>query len=199
MEKLILFIIAMILLTVAGIWMIRRQAKNQNAQPPKQNAQAEQRAISRKLKRHGWRVLENVNLPAKNENLEVSQIVIGPFGVIVVESRGYAGEVYVNQNDKQWVHTNGTQREHFSNLLIKVAKDAAALQRLFAKMEIYRVEIHQLVIFPKRNLELYCPADLPILTVKQLKKELRKPKYRTDRGVDIEKIYSVLKHPPANN
>ena len=54
----------------------------------------------------GCRFLFNVYLPTRNgETTEADILVIGRFGIIVIESKNYSGWIYGNEQNSQWTQT----------------------------------------------------------------------------------------------
>lgn len=139
-----------------------------------------------------WKVIENVQFNDGKNDVIISQVVIGSFGVIAVQSRDFPGQVYASPNDKKWVNINDKDKTHFDNLIQLAQDNANSIRKIFSQKNIYRVEIFTLAVLSGHKLELYAPSGLSIVDLKKLKKEMKDKKYKEDKNIDVEKICEVF-------
>lgn len=141
----------------------------------------------------GYKVVKDVVLEADKGDVPIDAVMIGPFGIVAVEVYFCRNQVYAHQNDIKWVHISGGKKEYIDNLYKKGAVQKNAIRRLLSKNGIYNIEIGGICVFDGPKLELYAPKDLPAVTLSGLKKELKKPFYKRETNINIERVYSLFK------
>ena len=152
--------------------------------------------VAAKLKRiglfRGYKVLNNIYLPMKEGLTQIDHIVIGPFGILVVESKLFSGEVYGNPSEEKWLHSKNGKKRNFYNPIMQNQTHIRCIRALLAKESIYNIPIFDLVVFAGNKLDLMVPRDLPVVKLKKLKKELKKKDYKKDRGIDVKSLCSFF-------
>lgn len=149
--------------------------------------------VLRKFARfRGFRVLNDVYLPLYDKTTQVDHILVGYFGLLVVETKNLAGEVYGDPKKKDWLHIVGTERHYTYNPLMQNQTHIDCIRHILGKANIYNLQIESLVVFTRKKTELFLPHGLPIIYLKRLRKFLRQPRFEKDNNVDVERVVQVL-------
>lgn len=178
------------------IYLYNRRNKKEK-KPKNLNNLSAKRGIDNYIKRlcriKGFKVVQNVKLSSDKEESLIDLVVIGLFGVIAIQTRGFDEQIYAYESDKKWLNVNGESKTYFENLILVGENDKNALRKLFSQNDIYNINIYQLAIFDGKKTELYVPLNLPVILKKNLKKEFKKPIYnKTYNNVNINKIKELL-------
>lgn len=189
-------IIAIIAVAIlAAVLMTVYYCKKKNAKFRQRGIKGEKK-VSRILKKktigRPWKVINDIYLPLYDKTTQVDHILIGPFGVLVLETKNYVGEVYGSPSDREWSQVCGHEKHKFYNPLMQNKTHIDCIRHLFVKENIFNIDMTGLVVFADKKVQLYMPKDLPILRINKLKRELRKSKYDKDKGVDVDKIYRAI-------
>lgn len=156
--------------------------------------------VTSKLKSYSslrqYKVLTGVRLPYRDGVKELSHVLIGIFGVIVVDAHPLSGELYGTADDKKWVlvHKNG-KKEQLPNLALDLQEKVDAVRQAFAAQGIYKVSIDSINVVQnsEKKLALYVASSLPLIRLKRLGAFLNKSKYDTDADVDMNKLAGILR------
>lgn len=159
---------------------------------------AGEKLVSKKLRKYsllrGYKVIDDIYLPIYDKTTQIDHILVGTFGILVVETKNLTGQVYGNGFDENWSQFIGDKKHKFYNPIKQNQGHINAIRSIFQKENIYKVNIESAVVFPAKKIELYTQKELPVYHLKQLMKMLRTEKYETNNSVDIERICNVLNH-----
>lgn len=134
---------------------------------------------------------------------QVDHIILSVYGVFVIETKNYKGEIYAHQYQKQWTQKLGNHRYHFQNPLHQNYRHVKVLETILSDL-IESTHIHSLVIFtPKSEFKTALPQNVfqgstwvkyvqsfqqPVITAMRLKrirsrleKERLDQSWKTDR------------------
>ena len=188
------------ILVIAGISWAAVYRKNHRAEAPDVLGDRKAaRALAACARRNGGKVLNGVSLSLDGETVRLDDILIAPFGVLVVEAKNWAGTVYCNPNEAKWLQVLGDDRLYHDNPLLENRDHLESVRKLFREENIYRTTVEGAVVCTGARPELYVPRTVPVYTVKQFKKLLKKPAYLADNKVDVEKVYqAIVKHQIAD-
>ena len=139
-----------------------------------------------------FKVINDLYLPLYDKTTQIDHVLIGFFGILVIETKNVGGEVYGDPKKKEWLHIMGSKRHYMYNPLMQNQAHIDCIRHICGKENIYNLNIESLVVFTNRKVDLYIPNKLPIIKVKKLKKFLRQSRFEKDRNIDVEKVYSVL-------
>lgn len=140
----------------------------------------------------GFKVMNDVYLPLYDKTTQVDHILIGFFGLLVVETKAYSGQVYGEERSREWLHVVGSQRHRFYNPVMQNQGHIDCIRHLLGKENLYNMKIESLVVFTRKKAELYLPKGAPVIRLRQLKKFLRQPRFAEDKGFDVDRIYAAL-------
>lgn len=89
----------------------------------------------------------DIMIPGKNQTAQIDNGLITPYGIFVVETKNYSGEVYGGQDEPFWVHSfpNGRKSKTFLNPLMQNNTHVNALKELLK--EYPGVPVYNLVAF----------------------------------------------------
>lgn len=158
-----------------------------------------EKKVARALKKYAgirsFKVINDIYLPLYDKTTQVDHILIGFFGILVVETKNLSGEIYGDPKKKDWLHVVGSERHRFYNPLMQNQAHIDCIRHLLGKENIYNLNIESLIVFTKKKVQLYVPHGLPIIEFKRLRKYLRQPRFEKDNNFDVEQIANaLLKH-----
>lgn len=126
-------------------------------------------AALRKLEKEGWKFLFDLYIPkASGGTTEIDILAIGPQGIFCIESKDYTGEIYGNENAKNWVQVkpylnDPSERDKmFYNPFMQNAGHVANLKKLLGD-QYPSATFYSLVVFADRC-QLYVPRSSEYLT-----------------------------------
>jgi hypothetical protein len=94
---------------------------------------AGERTVARVLNRLGKAALHDIMLPdGRGDLTQIDHLVLTPAGLLVVETKNYAGQVLGQPQDKTWTQRLGQQRFTFQNPLRQNYLHLQALKALEA-------------------------------------------------------------------
>lgn len=182
--------VALILAAVLAIILKKRK----NARSGRQGEKKVARILRNFAMLRGFKVINGLYLPLYDKTTEIDHILIGYFGMIVIETKNCHGEVYGDEKQDQWTHLVGKSKTKHTlyNPVKQNQTHIDCIRHIFVKEQIYKVNIENLVVFTGKKLQLNVGRSMPIIQVRQLKKYLHKSKYAEDKGIDVDKIYDTL-------
>lgn len=139
-----------------------------------------------------YKVINDIYLPLYDKTTQVDHILIGFFGILVIETKNLAGEIYGDPKKKEWLHIVGGKRHQLYNPLMQNQAHIDCIRHLLGKENIYNLNIESLIVFTKKKVQLYVPKGLPIIEFRRLRKYLRQPRFDKDSNFDVEQIYNAL-------
>ncbi len=155
-----------------------------------------EKKVARALKKYAgirsYKVINDLYLPLYDKTTQVDHILIGFFGILVIETKNLSGEIYGDPKKSDWLHIIGNKKHTLYNPLLQNQTHIDCIRHLLGKENIYNINIESLVVFSAKKVNLFVPNKLPIIVLKKLKKFLRQPRFTTDKDVDVEKLYNAL-------
>ena len=139
-----------------------------------------------------FRVIHDIYLPLYDKTTQIDHIVIGRFGMVVVETKALNGEIYGTEKDIDWTNLNGENKKRFYNPLLQNKTHVDCVRHILKKENIYRVDVDSLVVFSEKTAILNIPRKMPVITINLLKKYFKKPRYKQDNQVNVDKVYEAI-------
>ena len=139
-----------------------------------------------------YKVINDLYLPLYDKTTQIDHVLIGFFGILVIETKNLGGEIYGDPKNKEWTHIIGGKKHPLYNPLMQNQAHIDCIRHLLGKENLYNVPIESLVVFTKRKVELFVPNKLPIIKYKKLKRFLHQSRFQEDKGFDVEKHYAAL-------
>lgn len=187
-QKIILLILAAIVLILA-FFIIKSKATPGNK---KLLSLLHRFALIRSFK-----VIDDINLPLSDEKTShIDHILIGFFGIMVINKCDFNGTVYGDIRDKEWVSVltknNIDKKTRFKNPISENQESVEAIRKVFLKENIYKINIESYTVFTNKKAALSIKPNLPIMTLKAFKKLISKSKYSETGPVDVLKVYDAI-------
>lgn len=143
-----------------------------------------------------FKVLSGLTFSQKNRTVCVDHILIGFFGIMLITVKNAKGTVYGSGRDKNWVRVitkhEQEKRGTFANPVFQNQSAVEAVREILASQNIYKIPIENYIVFANKKAVLNTERGLPVLTIRDFKKLLKKEKYSADGDVDVAKISDVL-------
>ncbi|MDR2656117.1 MAG: NERD domain-containing protein [Oscillospiraceae bacterium] len=160
------------------------------AAPKKEKISA---VLKRFARRRKHRLLTDLKIQGKNGSLEIDNVYIGEFGVLVLDSFGYEGELYGGEKEPRWALYEKKLKSPIENPIIALNEKVDAIRRIFAKEGVYKVDIKAYVLFRQKASKLRINFQSPhILRIEGFRKFLSDKSFECDRSVRIEKVAEAL-------
>lgn len=146
-----------------------------------------------------YKVINDLYLPLYDKTTQVDHVLIGFFGILVVETKAVSGEVYGDPKKKDWLHITGSskhpekqKRYEMYNPLMQNQAHVDCIRHILGLENLYNINIESLVVFTAKKVDLYMPNKLPIIRLKKLKRFLRQDRFEKDQNYDVDKLYEAL-------
>lgn len=156
-----------------------------------------EKKVSKKLKKfasiRSYKVIDDLYLPLYDKTTQIDHILVGFFGLLVIETKNMKGEIYGDPKKKDWLHIVGGKRYNFYNPLMQNQAHIDCIRHILGQEKIYNASIESAVVFANKKVDLNVPNGLPIIPFKKLSKLLHQPRFEKDNNYDVEQIVSVLK------
>ena len=112
----------------------------------------------------------NVLDPSYQKTVQIDHIVIGTFGVLVIETKNYAGRIYGNRTDREWTQVlkNGEVKNRFYNPILQNETHCRYVGQIVGEW----VPIRSVVVFIRNNTE-YISSAGEVVNLNALKGYLR--------------------------
>lgn len=156
--------------------------------------------VSRVLKRfagiRSFKVLNDLTLKTAKKNVHIDHILIGFFGIMVVNTQNLPGSIYGDGRGKSWTHVvtknSRETKTSFPNPLLENQQAVDAVREVLSTNGVYKVNIESWVVFTRKKASLNLPKGLSVLGIKDFKKLLKKSRYSADGNVNVPQVASLL-------
>ncbi len=163
------------------------------------------RKVAAVLKRfagiRSFQVLNDLTVKTAKKEVPIDHVLIGFFGILVVNTQNLPGGIYGDGRGKTWVNVVTKKEKEikttFPNPLLENQQAVDAIREVLSANNIYKVNIESYVVFTRRKTMLYIPKGLSVLSLKDFQKLLKKSKYSADGPVDVQQVADVLTGQPA--
>lgn len=130
-----------------------------------------------------YKIMNNVYLPLYDKTSEIDHILIGNFGICVIETKGISGTV--SGRGEQLTHKIGNKTYKFYNPQYQNKTHVNNIKYHLQKGKL-KVPVYSIVVFTADDIELKSPVGIYL---KDLEREIRKiPASKCD----TEKIYNYI-------
>ena len=196
-ENTIPLIVLSILIVVFTViyFLFKRFQKNKANRIGQKGEKTVSKVLKQIARKNHWKLINDLYLPLYDKTTQIDHLLIGPFGVAVIETKALAGEIYGNANDQDWVQIIGEEKRRFYNPLLQNKAHIDCVQHILKKEKIYRVNIDSLVVFSAKRVQLAIPSGMPVISWDLLKKYFKKSRYQKDNEINPDAVFSaLLKH-----
>lgn len=143
-----------------------------------------------------FRVLNDLTLKTPKHEVKIDHVLIGFFGILVVNTKNLRGAVYGDGRGKNWTNVITKKEKEikssFPNPLLENQLAVEAIREVLSSNNVYKVSIESYVVFTRRKTSLYVPKGIAVLSLKDFRKLLKRSKYSADGDVDVKKVAEVL-------
>lgn len=152
--------------------------------------------LSRFAKIRNYKVLNNVKLDIDGDVVHADHILIGFFGILVLDTIQNFGDYFGDDRDDKWVYldNNDNKKRYIPNPVKANNLAVEKLRKLMGKANIYNLKIDNFVIFTgkEKKTGLYAKESIGAVRLKELKRIIRRSRYTEDNDVDVEKVFEVI-------
>ncbi|QUH22226.1 nuclease-related domain-containing protein [Alkaliphilus sp. B6464] len=147
----------------------------------------------KKLEKKGYVILNDFMIPLYNKTTQIDHVVIGPYGITVIETKNYKGKIIGSSNSKYWIQKLGFKTHNIYNPLWQNHTHVKTIKYLLHKEGFRNVNLENLVVFTSKKSRLLLDDErLPVIPFKALKLwfHLNEKKPQT---IDVVKVSEALK------
>lgn len=148
---------------------------------------------------HNYRTLSDLTFSLEGELIPVENVLVGYFGVLLVNTCGARGGYYGKVEDPEWIFlpeddVEAGERESMPNPLYELNKAIRALRMEFADKKIYKVGIERAVVISNtsKKTAVYVTQEDLVFRKKELKGYLNRVKFDQDAGVAVDKVADAI-------
>lgn len=141
-----------------------------------------------------YKVLQDITLDCGKETVHIDHILVGFFGLLFVNVEVENADYYGDETGEQWSVVKNDVKTYINNPLKEGIAAMDATRKIFAKNNIYNIQMEQVVVFTsafKKN-TLYIKDTLPVVNVRKLSSLLSKTRFEKDNGVDVERLVKLI-------
>ncbi len=141
-----------------------------------------------------YRILEDVRFTVHNKPIVVPYIVVGIFGVLLINIIEDNGTIYGNVDDQHWVCDDEKQKRWYIPNWVKT--NEAIVEQIrhgLSKRKVYKTQIDAVTVFPYRKRELSVSTSLPVIRANKFSSYLHRDRFNKDNNVDIEKMTEIIR------
>ncbi len=182
-------VLALILARVIFVWNERRRGVD--------GVNRTGRLLKRFAGIRRFQVLSGLSFPLRGKMVPVDHILIGFFGIMLVTVRSAKGAIYGGGRDKNWVRvvTKNEQEKRgtFANPIPENQEALEAVRQVLLDHKVYKVSIENYIVFANKKAVLNIERGLPVMTLPQFKKLLKRSKYSGDGDTDVEQVAKLLR------
>ena len=114
--------------------------------------------------------MNDVLLPLYDDMTQIDHIVIGPFGVVCVETKNHSGKIIGRVEDIYWKQRLGFRTYTLYNPLAQNNTHVRAINHFLRKEKILNVPVYNLVVFASDNVSIELDREnWPVIPVRYLK------------------------------
>lgn len=119
---------------------------------------------------------------------QIDHIVIRKTGVFVIETKNYSGQIYGQDNQKEWtqVLAYGQEKNRFYNPIFQNKSHIYALSKIVGKKDCFV----SIIVFPKADIMTYFDAHVGNIT--DMKRWLKQDRQEILTTNEVEQIYTQL-------
>lgn len=150
-------------------------------------------------RRWGHIYLRGVRLPFEGGSVKIDHMVIGTFGVVLLNGYDGHGSLYGSRGDQGWYlyDKDNKQKKTLTNPMTRMENGIAAMRKIFAESGVYHVtDVDAFLVFGNGvdlNVSLSGKEPVQVFSLKKFGRELRRSKYQMEGKVNPEKAVEALR------
>ena len=191
------FVVVVIIATLVVEYRLWRQKKH---------SETTKKSVTRILKKMSsireWKVLTDLEFSDDKSSGSADQMVVGPFGVLLVKDLYRQGGYYGDLDAEEWVITDGSQdqaahfREKIPSPLLECRRAADVVRRRIIKGGLTNINVYSVAVTTQRKTEVYIPGGAEqVMTLNGMKSMLDTDRFKKDRGVDVGRVLELIQRP----
>ncbi len=188
----VIIILIIAILALLGYFLYKKLKEYKANLVGKNGEKKVKKAIEKIAKKYKFKTLHDIYLPLYDKTTQLDHVIIGEFGVMVIETKSHNGEIFGTEKDEYWTQIIGSKKNKLYNPLFQNKAHIDCMRHLLNKKSVYNVQIDSLVVFSNNKTILNIPKALPIISLSLLKKYIKKPRYGKDNNVNVEAIHNLL-------
>lgn len=133
-------------------------------------------------------VINNLLLYNESKSHQIDHIIIRKTGVFVVETKNYSGQIYGQDNQREWTQVldYGREKHRFYNPIRQNKSHIYALSKIIGRKDCFV----SIIVFPKADIMTY--FDAYVGSVSDMKRWLKQDREEILTATEIEQIYTQL-------
>ena len=142
-----------------------------------------------RLNKTKYKIINNIMLNLGDKTAQIDHIVVSNYGIFIIETKNYSGNIYGNDYDDKWTQRLGRKRYYFNNPLKQNYGHYMALKELLKEYD--NLEFIEIVAFTLKS-DLKVKTNKNVIYTVKLLKTIRK--YQEEKITEEEKnqIYEKL-------
>jgi hypothetical protein len=143
--------------------------------------------VLKRLDKDNYAAFHNLLLPtAEGKTSQIDHVIVSYYGVFVIETKNYGGQIYGHEKSAQWTQVFGKKKVNFYNPIWQNYGHVKTLQELFSDLP--DVPFYSIVVFSNRaKLKVEAPSNLVVNVSNLLDAILQKrgPKLRDEQVLTL--------------
>lgn len=184
-----------LLMALYTAWYLWRKKKRESATD--RIGAAGERLMASQLKKiagqYGWTVLNNVYLPLYDKTTQIDHLIVGEFGVLVVETKHISGVIYGDAASKNWKQDIGKKHNTLYNPLLQNKAHLDCLSHHLKKAGLKNVSVSGVVVFSAKDAYLNLPKGLPVVTMDRLPDFLKRSSFHARSKTDPQEVLRAIR------
>ncbi|HET9056679.1 MAG TPA: NERD domain-containing protein [Chitinophagaceae bacterium] len=133
-------------------------------------------------------VINDLLLSYDGKSHQIDHIIIRKTGIFVIETKNYSGQIYGQDNQKEWtqVLAYGREKHRFYNPILQNKSHIYALSKIVGRKDCFV----SIIVFPKANIMTY--FDAYVGSISEMKRWLKQDREEILTATEIEQIYTQL-------
>lgn len=149
----------------------------------------------RKISKGRFVVMDNVMLPLYSNTTQIDHIVVGPFGVVCIETKNHSGEIIGGIEDIYWIQRLGSKTHLVYNPLAQNNTHVQVVRYILHKERILNVPVYNLVVFSSNNVSIKLDEEnVPVIPIRYLKEYFQNKAFNESRVNVAEVVAAIKKH-----
>ena len=154
------------------------------------------KVLNRFTRLRNYKVYKDITLAHGKSSIHLDHILIGFFGIIVVDSVQNNGDYFGDDKDSNWVYidTETSKKTYMPNPIKDVNNKVEILRKILGSKDIYNIDIDSFVVFTgtDKKMGLYAKESIGAVKLGQFKSILKHSKYATDKDIDVSILSESL-------
>ncbi|MCZ2223989.1 MAG: NERD domain-containing protein [Chitinophagales bacterium] len=133
-------------------------------------------------------VINDLLLNIDTKSYQIDHIVICRTGIFVIETKNYSGQIYGQDNQKEWtqVLSYGREKYRFYNPILQNKSHIYALSKILGRKDCFI----SIIVFPTANIMTYFDANVG--SISDMKHWLKQDREEIFSEIEIKQIYTQL-------